>query len=101
MNYDFLCIVNRGSDRRGAKVILQFFLKIGCQGDRMACHKAFAPCLRVTEGDRRVTGLTMDFTHSDWISVKWHFSAVKWHFSSDKCHFSSVECHSADEASMF
>ena len=29
----------------------------------MSCHKGFAPCLRVTEGDRRVTGLTMDFTH--------------------------------------
>ena len=28
----------------------------------MACHKAFAPCLRVTEGDRRVTGMTMVFS---------------------------------------
>ena len=27
----------------------------------MPCHKAFAPCLRVTEGDRRVTGMTMVF----------------------------------------
>ena len=26
--------------------------------------KAFAPCLRVTEGDRRVTGLTMVFSKS-------------------------------------
>ena len=25
----------------------------------MPCHKGFAPCLRVTEGDRRVTGWQM------------------------------------------
>ena len=62
MNYDFLSIVNSGSDRRGAKVILQFFYEIGCQGDRMSYCKAFAPCLRVTEGDRRVTGMTMVFS---------------------------------------
>ena len=27
----------------------------------MSYCKAFAPCLRVTEGDRRVTGMTMVF----------------------------------------
>ena len=32
------------------------FYEIGCQGDRTSCHKGFAPCLRVTEGDRRVSG---------------------------------------------
>ena len=28
----------------------------------MSYCKAFAPCLRVTEGDRRVTGMTMVFS---------------------------------------
>ena len=50
----------------------------------MPCHKAFAPCLRVTEGDRRVTGLTMDFTHIT--ELKWHLFEIKWHFTVVKCH---------------
>ena len=34
------------------------FKKIGCQGDRTPMYKGLAPCLMVTEGDRRVTGCT-------------------------------------------
>ena len=36
-------------------IIIHRILEKGCQGDRTPCHKGFAPCLRVTEGDRRVT----------------------------------------------
>ena len=84
MKYDYLCIVKRGRARHRPKGIYIIFYEKGCQGDRMPCHKAFAPCLRVTEGDRRVTGLTMDFTHIT--ELKWHLFEIKWHFTVVKCH---------------
>jgi hypothetical protein len=34
-----------------------FFLKKGCQGDRMPMYRAFAPFFKGDKGDRRVTGV--------------------------------------------
>ena len=83
------------------------FSEKGCQGDRTSCHKAFAPCLRVTEGDRRVTGFAgyeiaaalaalLVFLHFAAImlsELKCHFTALKCHFMALKCHFTEIQWH--------